>query len=144
MVEKRRPCAKCKRGRAERFYSSPRGRVCSTCRKRGRSTATRAVRLLETYGITEAQYNALLALQGGACAICKGKRKYNLDVDHDHARERQGFPINQCIRGLLCKTCNRRLLPAAKDSVVLLSAAIDYLLLGPTLDVSDNVLMGEG
>lgn len=31
------------------------------------------------------------------------------------------------IRGLLCRRCNRRLLPSCRDTVVILERAIDYL-----------------
>jgi len=75
--------------------------------------------LAETYGLTHEEYDALLAAQGDVCAICGGKRKYNLQVDHDH---RTG-----AIRGLLCKQCNKRLLPACRDSAMVLLAAVEYL-----------------
>lgn len=58
------------------------------------------------YGITEEQYNAMLAEQGGVCAICnRPERKKNnqgavarLSVDHDHKTDE--------VRRLLCHGCN--------------------------------------
>lgn len=97
--------------------------MCATCRRKRTRATSRDVRLLEAYGITLGEYAALLALQDGRCAICKGVRPYNLDVDHDHK-------LGSCraaVRGLLCKACNRRLLPAAKDDILNLYSAIDYL-----------------
>jgi hypothetical protein len=117
---KTRPCVKCGRNRAERFFTGPRGRTCSTCRRKSRSGATRGVRLVQTYGITSADYELILARQGGCCAICAREPRYNLDVDHDHK--------TGAIRGLLCKLCNRRLLPAARDDIQTLRWAIRYLL----------------
>ena len=39
-----------------------------------------------TYGLTAEQYDALLARQGGRCAICRARPKSKrLAVDHDHA-----------------------------------------------------------
>lgn len=58
-----------------------------------------------TYGITEAEYEAILFAQGGVCAICgraKGISKA-LAVDHDH---KLGSG-REAVRGLLCDTCNR-------------------------------------
>lgn len=86
------------------------------------------------------EYEALLAAQGGVCAICGGKRSYNLDVDHDHAVERAsldaGTPPREAargsIRGLLCKTCNRGILRKARDRASVLRAAADYLDRGVT------------
>ncbi len=51
------------------------------------------------YGLSRDDYDALLARQGGVCAIC-GKKpgRRRLGVDHCHACER--------IRGLLCTKCN--------------------------------------
>lgn len=124
---RRRRCAKCLRNRDIKFYRGPRGRICATCRGDRVRSANRSVRLVEQYGITLEEYAALLAAQGGACAICKGTRTYNLDVDHDHAQERAGAPLRSTIRGLLCKQCNRRVLRSVRDDVRVLEAAIEYL-----------------
>lgn len=59
------------------------------------------------YGLTKEQYQNILAIQGGCCAICrrspdKIKPKRNLAVDHNHTTGE--------IRGLLCYRCNHVLL----------------------------------
>jgi len=65
-------------------------------------TATRKPRAAQL-GVTPDEYERLLAAQGGGCAICGNPPKTRrLDVDHDH---RTGE-----IRGLLCWTCNHKLL----------------------------------
>jgi hypothetical protein len=58
---------------------------------------------LKVYGITEEQYNAMLAAQKNVCAICGGppRRKRRLAVDHCHATGR--------VRALLCDPCNLKL-----------------------------------
>lgn len=53
-------------------------------------------RIRERYGITEEQFHALEAAQGGRCAICGKERR--LVIDHCHASGR--------VRGLLCNACN--------------------------------------
>lgn len=61
-------------------------------------------RLMGTYGLLEGQYAAILAKQGGVCAICGKKPGRNrLVVDHDHETKR--------VRGLLHARCNRSLGP---------------------------------
>jgi hypothetical protein len=51
------------------------------------------------YGITTAEYEQMLAAQGGVCAICKRKPSgRRLGVDHCHLTKR--------IRRLLCSNCN--------------------------------------
>lgn len=129
---KRRPCKKCGKNRQEKFFVSPKGRVCSTCRKRRTKHASRDVRLQETYDITQADYDAMFAHQDGRCAICKGTRPGNLDVDHDHKHD---GPVRDSVRGLLCRRCNRRLLPAATDSVEVLHNAIVYLVNPPAIRI---------
>lgn len=130
-----RQCSKCGKNRQLKFYKTPRGRVCVTCQRRRTSYASRETRLWETYGITLEEYDAMLEVQGGSCAICYRKPRYNMDVDHDHAIERvfleagyNAVRAKYCsIRGLLCKPCNRRLLPSAKDDPSVLWSAIFYL-----------------
>jgi len=60
-----------------------------------------AKHLRSKYGITLTQYNEILSLQGGCCAICRKITTERLLVDHDHATGQ--------IRGLLCKRCNSML-----------------------------------
>ena len=135
LAERRRPCSKCKRNRAERFYVSQRGRVCSTCRRGRTRYGSREQHLQETYGISGEEYAQLLEAQHSACAICGGVRRGHLDIDHDHAvakaLEAQGvqplLAVRMSVRGALCRRCNRRLLPAAQDSIERLEAAIAYL-----------------
>lgn len=62
----------------------------------------RSDRLKYNHGITEADYESMLAEQDGTCAICGGgpdrKTSPYLCIDHDHQTGR--------IRGLLCNACN--------------------------------------
>lgn len=90
---------------------------------------------MDTYGISLEDYNAILAAQGGRCAICRGKRSGNLDTDHDHKLAAATGDVRASVRGLCCRRCNRRLLPAATDSVEVLQRAIDYLLSPPARSV---------
>ena len=65
---------------------------------RARRKPTRAKQL----GVDDATYAAMLARQGGGCAICGAKPKTRrLHADHDHKTDR--------VRGLLCHRCNRAL-----------------------------------
>jgi hypothetical protein len=56
--------------------------------------------LQKNYGMTVAEYDAILLAQGGVCAICSGTSNdgRRLHVDHNHATEEN--------RGLLCNRCN--------------------------------------
>ena len=71
------------------------------------------------YGITIADYEAMLARQNGVCAICKTKPPGELlCVDHDHATKR--------VRRLLCRGCNSGL-GNYKDDPRLTRKASTYL-----------------
>lgn len=72
-------------------------------------------------GVTDALYDAILAEQGGVCAISSCQRgpseRRRLDTDHDHKTGR--------VRGLLCHLHNR-LMPAWATATDLRECA-DYL-----------------
>jgi hypothetical protein len=79
----------------------------------------RAEHLRGAFGLTQADYEALLKAQGGGCAICgRAPGKISLHVDHDH--------VTGKVRGLLCFRCNGGAGQFAED-VELLARAIDYL-----------------
>ena len=78
-------------------------------------------RLQFIYGITRDQYEALLAAQAGACAICgqppePGERRFHLDHDHETG----------AVRGILCGWCNTSIGLFGED-VRLLGRAARYL-----------------
>ena len=80
----------------------------------------RRYRLARKFGLSLADYEALLEAQGGLCAICRcpcptGKR---LAVDYDHE--------TGAVRGLLCAACNRGI-GMFSDDPDRLRAALTYL-----------------
>jgi hypothetical protein len=87
-------------------------------RKHDSESPVRTGHLKRRFGISAAEYGALLAKQGGACAICRRRSKYRLCVDHCHLTGR--------IRGLLCYSCNLAL-GHLKDDQASLVAALAYL-----------------
>jgi hypothetical protein len=66
--------------------------------------------LRKTHGITLKHYDAMLAYQGGRCAICQKLPKpgKSFAVDHDHRTER--------VRGLLDYMCNNKLLGRGREN----------------------------
>ncbi len=74
--------------------------------------------LKRNYGISVEQYDALLAAQGGVCALCEKPPRSDiaLHVDHDHATGR--------IRGLLCFRCNNALGDLGDDPDRMVAAAV--------------------
>ena len=76
--------------------------------------------LAANFGLTVADYEALMDLQAERCAICLTRpHRVRLAVDHSHASGE--------VRGLLCKRCNHKLLGAALDRQWVLRRAAAYL-----------------
>jgi hypothetical protein len=106
-----------------RWNKSEEGRAYARQWHRDHPEAMRRQKFKERYGITLEQYERLLEVQGGACAICKSKdighsKHKHFSVDHDH--------VTGVVRGLLCNRCNVGL-GSFKDNMDSLQAAIEYL-----------------
>lgn len=124
-MSKRRQCKDCLAEgittHREAKYPGPR---CYTHHRRFRQSKraySHSRHIGETYGITAEEYAAIHAAQGGVCYICRratGARR-RLAVDHDHD---SGY-----VRGLLCKTCNYKVLGHLRDDTEAFQRAIDYI-----------------
>lgn len=98
---------------------------------------------LARFNITSLEYEKLLESQEGVCKICRltnaGGR--SLAVDHDHeCCPQQMKSCGNCIRGLLCHSCNTAI-GHLRDSAELCSRAAEYLR-GNTLDREAPTIRG--
>jgi hypothetical protein len=100
MINTSKHCPKCATTKSlDEFY-----RTCGHCKvcinaRRKTPEAQRKAQLRHRFGMSEANYTALLEQQNGVCAICsKSPGKRALGVDHDHQ--------TGLVRGLLCVGCN--------------------------------------
>jgi len=90
-------------------------RLSSDARRRYQRNA----KLRYKYGISLEEYEAMLAKQDGACAVCVSiPDGRDLCVDHDH--------LTGKVRGLLCDLCNR-MLGQSGDRSWLLRRGANYL-----------------
>jgi len=85
-------------------------------------------RLATRYNLTLEAFQAILARQSGGCAICRtgtpgGSGTWH--VDHDHACCPGRRSCGLCVRGLLCASCNRYLVPVVEGPWIF--AALRYL-----------------
>jgi post-segregation antitoxin (ccd killing protein) len=85
-----------------------------------KAIADRRSYLKRRFGLTIADYDEMLARQGGGCAICRTSppERGSLHVDHDHS--------TGDVRGLLCVACNNAL-GAFRDSPDVLATAAEYV-----------------
>jgi hypothetical protein len=82
-------------------------RRCDACLEPGREQAFR--NRMKKYGITPERYDAILAKQGGRCAVCGTTEpggKGTWSIDHDHQCCPHQGSCGSCVRGLLCSNCN--------------------------------------
>jgi len=81
--------------------------------------AWRRALLLSSYGLTQETFDAMLARQGGGCALCNAPAATTrIVVDHDHQTGR--------VRGLLCVSCNAAI-GKLGDSAEALRYVVTYL-----------------
>ena len=85
------------------------------------------IRRIKTYKLNPEEFTELLESQGGLCAICRrapGAKGWN--IDHDHACCPKGKSCGNCVRGLLCSSCNNGI-GQLRDDESVLQSAISYL-----------------
>lgn len=102
--------------------SQPGLRVCDACRKDRRPSREAQLererqRRFRTYGITEAEYDAMLASQGGCCAICRTDTPTVKGWAIDHCHE------SGMVRGILCARCNSAIGLLGEDPQAIARAA---------------------
>lgn len=108
VTELGRKCGTCDRWLAWRMFTAQisglngRASNCLDCARN---------RLLRVkYGVTPVEWEFLFESQGGVCAICEEvDEDQNLCVDHDHECCPHKSACANCIRGLLCGSCNMML-----------------------------------
>lgn len=86
-------CRDCCASKARRWYAENHEEVKASNRVRYYERNYRITRR----GLTLEEYNELLALQGGKCAVC-GCELLRPQIDHCHRTDR--------VRGVLCTPCN--------------------------------------
>jgi hypothetical protein len=112
------------RDRVRRWQVENADRYRATQREYAKSGRKRLVDrksyLKRTYGLMLEDYERLLEVQGGVCAICREPRpeERTLHVDHNHDTGE--------IRGLLCFRCNNAL-GDMRESADFAQALLDYL-----------------
>ena len=112
-------CARCRQYLPLDEFGTRGQKMAAYCRPC--ASAYNHERLLKRdFGITPEEYERLLALQDGRCAICERRpRARRLAVDHDHGTGE--------VRGLLCTRCNHKLIGSASESAATLRRAARYL-----------------
>lgn len=125
-------CSECQRAQARAWNAANRERIKARNAAYAAANPDRRKRdhrqwWLKMYGLNQESYAALLAEQGGACAICELPERVidartgeprRLSVDHCHTTGR--------VRGLLCGRCNRSIGQFADDHERLMRAS-EYL-----------------
>ncbi|MFO7591358.1 MAG: endonuclease domain-containing protein, partial [Acidimicrobiia bacterium] len=131
-------CKSCHAARAKAWYAANRERAIANTRRwqqdnaeplrayRREHNATRTKQIREghlrrTFGMTLADYEAMLAAQGGGCAICGMRPKTGESFHVDH--------LGDEVRGILCVRCNNAL-GQLREAAGLAEVAVDYLASG--------------
>lgn len=124
----RKFCGNCSQWLPESDYyghKTTADRLSPTCK-----TCARVYDIGRKYGMTDAEYRAMLRAQDYRCAICRDPfdpdSTKTMAVDHDHACCSGDKSCGKCVRAVLCSRCNTGL-GLFKEDPARLTAAIAYL-----------------
>lgn len=128
VVPSAKACVSCKATKpSDEFYRMSTSRdglqsYCIPCNKARRREA-----LIRSHGITPERFDEMLREQSGLCAICalppRRQGTVTWVIDHDHSCCPGDTSCGQCVRGLLCNTCNRAIGLLGDDLDTVLAAA---------------------
>lgn len=105
-----RECRVCKQARSRLHYAENTERHAAIVKRRYEEFGR-----FERYRLTPESFAAILAAQGGCCALCQttepgGKGKWPVDHAHPTGQTYHGFKKHDgAVRGLLCHRCNQAL-----------------------------------
>ena len=100
-------------------FPDGKGSWCKGCMSAAQKPKRHGLTLKHRHGLTQDEYDRMLQLQAGCCAICRVTNPGTVHgwfvVDHNHA--------TGVVRGLLCDRCNLGLGQFEDDSSRLIAAA---------------------
>lgn len=134
-----RTCSRCRQEKPSEEFPGTRTTYCKACwaakareeRAAGKRKDSQYARIstLRRYGLTLAQFDALLDAQDHRCAVCltdtPGGQGWHVDHDHTCCSTRKNS-CGRCVRGLLCTRCNIGI-GNFRDDPAIIQAAIDYI-----------------
>ena len=119
-------CAGCQSFVPLFYCTSSRGTELTMCRACNHQNRSRS-RTLAVYGLGHEGKKDLVERQDGKCAGCRHRQvRQELAIDHSHK--------TGAVRGLLCDSCNHKVLGGAHDSVRILLNLAYYLINPPAAD----------
>lgn len=143
---KTKSCKDCGSTTRKLPFPGPRCTTCNRTRKKELRVKSHSSRMEKLYKLTDGEYDALYAAQGGMCYTCgpwTGNRGLSkkLSVDHDHSCCPTTPICGKCIRGLICSPCNTligQVGDSAGHALVRLEQYINYLNSPPA-----QILLGQ-
>lgn len=114
-------CKVCKREIDKKYHSKS---YEEKIRPRRRTAEYRLKNLSWVYGISVEQISSMMEICQGLCEICQESPATCIDHDHNCCVGQKS--CGQCVRGMLCKSCNWGL-GQMKDSPERLRAAAEYI-----------------
>lgn len=131
-------CGTCETWKPEVAFASSKGkpdglqtrcRECNSAIYRARADIIRDKMRKQRFNLSRAEFDAMFAVQGEACAICGTTEPGSTYwcVDHDHrCCPMAGISCGKCIRGILCARCNHGI-GHMRDNPMILESAAAYL-----------------
>lgn len=108
-------------------HGGPLSRRCTThyrAHRKAQKATARTKYVARTFNLTQEEFDELWAFQGERC-VCGRKPTRQPDIDHDHSCCSGRVSCGLCIRGLLCRACNRDVV--GRYTGVQLRALAEYL-----------------